>query len=437
MRTSLTLKYRACVAIAAFSIVACVLFARFEFALLGLPFLISLILAGLDNEQPIYTITSESVQERCFEGDTVRVRIVVTASSALPLLEIYHCLCTERGKVVAVERAVISMERGEIRQLEFDVFLKERGVFVVGRVYSRVLSPTGAKWFGGKTLPGMLCVVYPKVKPLRVNVSMSGKPRPYGGDYPSRSRGEGFDLAEIREYRAGDATRRVNWRASSRWRRLYVNESFPERNTDVVVVVDTLRDIGMWPNTYLDCGARAAASIVSYFLSRKDRVGVINYGSVLEWVVPQSGAMQLHVILDKLARLQTSESFAFKDVKAIPDRVLPPRALVVVITPLLDERSDRMVGDLAARGFDPVVIYVSPIALTETVIGDSIIEGLAKRWWTLQQKSRVRKLRNLGLTVVEWDGTEPLEGCLGGPLGPSVRGAPGSHLATGFREVHL
>jgi uncharacterized protein (DUF58 family) len=410
---------------AAFFTVACVLCGRFEFALVGVPFLISLVLANLDNEEPSYTIASECARERCFEGDTVHVRVTISAESPLPFLEVYHFLCTEGGRVVSTERMLISMRRGEIRQLESKVSLTERGAFVLGRVHSRVLSPTGAKWLDGTTLPGTVCVVYPRVEPLHVKMTMTGRPRPYGGDHASRLPGEGFDLAGLREYRSGDPIRRINWRASSRWKRLYVNESFPERNIDVIVVIDTLRDVGVGCTTYLDCGARAAASTASHFLSRKNRVGMINYGCVLEWVVPRSGARQLHVILDKLARLRTSESFAFKDVKAIPDRALPPRALVFVITPLLDERSDRMVGDLAARGFDPVVMYISPIELTRKAIGDSVADGLAQKWWTLLQESRVKRLRNLGITVAKWDGTEPLGACLGGSLGPSRRHVTG------------
>jgi len=66
-----------------------------------------------------------------------------------------------------------------------------------------------------------------------------------------------------------------------------------------------------------------------------------------------------------------------------------------------------------------------------------VIEGLAKRWWALEQKSRVNKLRNLGLTVVEWDGKKPLEGCLEGSLGGPARRLAGGRPAIAMKETRL
>ena len=44
----------------------------------------------------------------------------------------------------------------------------------------------------------------------------------------------------------------------------------------------------------------------------------------------------------------------------IPARTLPPRALVVAVTPLLDERSVAALVDLRGRGHDLVVLELSP-----------------------------------------------------------------------------
>ena len=45
----------------------------------------------------------------------------------------------------------------------------------------------------------------------------------------------------------------------------------------------------------------------------------------------------------------------------IPRRVLPPQALVIALTPLLDQRTITALLDLRARGFDLAVVDVSPI----------------------------------------------------------------------------
>ena len=49
----------------------------------------------------------------------------------------------------------------------------------------------------------------------------------------------------------------------------------------------------------------------------------------------------------------------------IPARTLPPRALVIAVTPLLDERSVAALVDLRGRGHDLVVLEVSPEPFVE------------------------------------------------------------------------
>ena len=58
-------------------------------------------------------------------------------------------------------------------------------------------------------------------------------------------------------------------------------------------------------------------------------------------------------------------SFAWKGIDILPPRTLPPKALVLALTPLLDARSARRSLDLRARGFDLVVIEVSPVPFVD------------------------------------------------------------------------
>lgn len=333
-------------------------------------------------------------------------------------------------RMLGTQRVLLSVGPGEVRRAEFEVPLARRGTFSVGNVTFRVLGLTGARWLGFKEIAGETCVVYPRIWPLHFSARLPGKPRPYGGNSVSHLRGEGVDLAEVREYRAGDETRQINWLVSARKGRIHVNEYFPERNADVVIVLDTLCDAGTAGDSVLDLAARAAASLASYFLRRKDRLGLVEYGGILDWIVPQMGTRQVYRILEKLARVRSMESFAFKDVKAIPERILPPRSLVMVITPLLDQRAERMIGDLAARGFMLIVLYVSPVSVVQREAGDSAVEALAMRLWKWQQEAKVSKLRNLGLTVAEWDGEMPLDAALNQTLWSVTRhvtrgGVPG------------
>jgi hypothetical protein len=101
---------------------------------------------------------------------------------------------------------------------------------------------------------------------------------------------------------------------------------------------------------------------------------------------------------------------------------LPPQALVLALTPLLDSRFVRAASDLAARGFDLVVIAVSPVSVARFAAkATSPAADVAARLWGLERRAQVDDLRRRGLTVVEWDGDEPLDGVLAALRRPRLR----------------
>ena len=101
--------------------------------------------------------------------------------------------------------------------------------------------------------------------------------------------GEGIEPGDIRQFAPGDRVQQVNWRASLRLGTLYVTQHHRERNADVVLMLDTLAEVGPRAATTLDLGVRAAASLATAYLARKDRVGLINYGGLIHWVRPAAG----------------------------------------------------------------------------------------------------------------------------------------------------
>jgi hypothetical protein len=82
-------------------------------------------------------------------------------------------------------------------------------------------------------------------------------------------------------------------------------------------------------------------------------------------VVTRAGAGTARVerITDALLRSEIVFSYVLRNVKVLPPRSLPLHALVIAITPLLDDRAAAALADLRARGHDLVVVEVSPRAV--------------------------------------------------------------------------
>jgi hypothetical protein len=87
----------------------------------------------------------------------------------------------------------------------------------------------------------------------------------------------------------------------------------------------------------------------------------------------------------------------------VPREIMPPRALVLAVTPLLDERGARALLDLSARGHDLAVLEIDIPALR----GGG--RSPAMRLWALRRAAMRARLADLGATSVTWDGERPLD----------------------------
>jgi uncharacterized protein (DUF58 family) len=83
--------------------------------------------------------------------------------------------------------------------------------------------------------------------------------------------------------------------------------------------------------------------------------------------------------------------------------------LVIALSPLLDPRFVRAVEDLAARGFDVVLLSPCPIEATRAFLTLSPVDDLACRLWALERQAQLAQLRRQGLAVLEWRPDQPLE----------------------------
>src|SRR5215831_4270575 len=372
-RRSATPKLGAYTALAGLGLIAALVVGRPELAALAAPFALVLILGlSLANEPKLEGAAFGLDRERVLEDDTVESTLILRNERPIGRLEVLldlpEGLAAEKGNP-----RIISLGWHARRELDLALRCDRWGAYVVGDFVLRSPDVFGLlvyDWWLERRRP---LKVYPRGEALR-------------------------------------RLRRVNWRATARRGEPWVTETHPERNSDVVIFLDTFLEARHRDEGTLDLAVSAAASLATHYLREKDRVGLVSFGGVINWLNVSSGAVQVYRILDSLLDAEIFLSYAWKDIDLLPVRALPPQALVLALSPLLDERAVRSLLDLRARGFDLAVIEMSPVPFAPA--GRDHLDRLARRLWLLRREALRSRYLRLGVPVVEWDGDVSLQSAL-------------------------
>jgi uncharacterized protein (DUF58 family) len=385
---------------AAFGLLAALALGRPELAAVTAPFVLLAALGLAFAGEPAVEASLSLSSERVLEDDEVDVVVRLDARTTVERLEV---LVTLPDGLVLVRRenaASLRAVRGREHELSFTVSCRRWGAYALGEIFVRAADPLAIGRWETRFDRRQPLRVYPRpeqlerlLRPFRTQV--------FAGNQVAREKGEGIEFVDLRPFVPGDRVRRVNWRASARRGELWVNEYHAERNGDVVLFLDTFAEVGETGRSTLDLAVRAAAGLADRYLREKDRVGVVAFGGRLSWLLPGTGLAQLYRILDACLDTEIVVSFAWKDVDVVPRRMLPPQALVLALTPLLDERSVASLLDLRARGFDVAVVEVSPLPFLEP--GARELDRLAYRLWKLRRDVVRARFEAVGAPVAVWD----------------------------------
>ena len=393
--------------LAAAGLVAGLALGRVEPVALAAPFLLALV-AAVAWQEPRVAVRLELDRDRVLEGDEITATIELLSTAGVDRFELLLPLPPELSAEGGSARAVL-LRADEERTVEVKLRCERWGAFALGPLLVRARDVLGFRAWETEAGEPQTLRVYPSEETLRSLVAPL-ETQVFAGNEVSRARGEGIEFADLREWQPGDRLRRVNWRATALRGAVWVNEQHLERNTDVVLFLDTFGEVQVEGRSTNDRAVRAAATLVHRYLERKDRVGLVGFGGFLSWLLPASGMRQLYAIVDTLLRSQIVYSHAWLDVDVLPPRTLPPKALVLAITPLLDSRTAAALLDLRARGYDLIVVEVSPIELVAPE-PDSAAQ-LAHRLWRLSRDALRWQYEQVGVPVVTWREGVPLAGSL-------------------------
>jgi uncharacterized protein (DUF58 family) len=226
------------------------------------------------------------------------------------------------------------------------------------------------------------------------------------GTHMTRYIGRGVEYGGIRAYVPGDQLRTVNWPVSARRSSLHVTERLSERAADVVVIVDT-HDQPPGPATAAtERTVRGAVQVVQSALRNGDRAGVIALGGQPRWLSADIGRRQFYRVLDAI--MGAGDGHETTTGTLAPRAAIPPGAVIVAFSTLLDTDFALALIDLCRRGH--VVVAVDVL---DGAPFDDLDDPLIARMWAMQRSFMYRDMRTIGVDVVAWSEDGSLDQVMG------------------------
>jgi uncharacterized protein (DUF58 family) len=384
---------------------------RPELAVVAAPFALLLVQGTALARDPRVEVGFSLETSRSVEDQDVVAEITLRSETAVDRLELRLELPDGVEAPDGTQTWAVRLAAGEEHVLRVSLRCGRWGVYKLGDMEVRARDRLRiVVWEATHRIPAEL-KVYPSPESLS-RIVAPVETQAFVGSEVARVKGDGIEYADIRDFAPGDRLRAINWRASARRDSLVVNERHPERNTDVVLFVDSFVEVRGPARSTLDDAVRATATLAGLYLERRDRVGLVAFGGMLRWLQPGMGPMQRYRLIETLLETGVAPDYTWRDVGLIPSRILPPKALVIGITPLVDPRFGSALENLRARGFDVVAIEVDPVSLVEP--GTTAVERLAYRLWLLEREVAHSRLERLGIGVAQWGDGRSLDAALEG-----------------------
>jgi uncharacterized protein (DUF58 family) len=189
------------------------------------------------------------------------------------------------------------------------------------------------------------------------------------GDHRSPSRGEGLDLADLREYQFHDDVRRIDWNATARMDVPYVRDYLEDREISVWFLLD------MSPSMRFEGVSVSKHAVLVEFvtlmcrllLGRGNRAGAMIFSGRMDRMIPANGGRRqlLHILNEVTHHRPSPGSTDLKQVLKEAASAIRRRSLVFVASDYI-----------SAPGWEE---WLTPLAMRHDVVAVRLSDPLEAR----------------------------------------------------------
>ncbi|MEO6701679.1 MAG: DUF58 domain-containing protein [Jatrophihabitantaceae bacterium] len=383
-----------------------VILRRQDLLVIALPMVVGTVLPLLSRAYRPPSIRAEVATTTLLEGEST---VLTEQIQAAEPIDVIHRRVVLEGQLSLAEGGIdlcTSVRPGETGTVSHQLSSPRWGR---GRVDRFLINATTAHGLLRANLecPGQVSV---QTVPLREGFRATERvPNAAGvvGGHRSRRTGEGVDFAGVRAFAPGDRLHRINWPVSTRTGQLHVSATYSDRDTEVVLVLDTSAEVSdrAGASTTIDLAVRAAASIAEHYLRNGDRVGMLDLSRAGRPIRSRTGRSQLNRLVEILLDVRTAPASEQSIGRALSR--ISNRALVIVLSPLLSDELAATVAGLARTGRSVVVVDTLPADVLLPEPGEWT--ELAWRLQLLHRTNLVGALAQHGVPVVPWLGSGSLD----------------------------
>ena len=234
------------------------------------------------------------------------------------------------------------IEPGHWVDLAYTIHPNERGEHHFGQIELRLTSPFRLWRYQCQTGEPATVRVFPNFARITQYTLLATDNRlSQLGVLRQRRRGEGSDFKQLREYRRDDSLRHVDWKATSRMRKLIVREYQDERDQQIIFLLDCSQRMRSRDDdlSHFDHTLNAMLLLSYVALRQGDAVGFGTFGhAVPRFFPPRKSTATVQQLLNATYDLQpTLHTPDYLAASEMITQHVRKRSLVVLLTNLRDE----------------------------------------------------------------------------------------------------